>query len=185
MIYPIVAYGHPVLKKKAAPITADYENLKQLIDDMFETMYYSEGVGLAAPQINKSIRLFVIDADPFKEKYPEGAGFKRVFINAEILEEDGDSWFFNEGCLSVPGIHEDVARKSKIHIKYYDADFVEHDEWLEGICARVVQHEYDHLEGKVFTDRLSSISKMLIKRKLNDILSGRVEHSYKMIFSKK
>lgn len=185
MIYPIVAYGHPVLKKKAAPITADYENLKQLIDDMFETMYYSEGVGLAAPQINKSIRLFVIDADPFKEKYPEGAGFKRVFINAEILEEDGDSWFFNEGCLSVPGIHEDVARKSRIHIKYYDADFVEHDEWLEGICARVVQHEYDHLEGKVFTDRLSSISKMLIKRKLNDILSGRVEHSYKMIFSKK
>lgn len=185
MIYPIVAYGHPVLKKKAAPITADYENLKQLIDDMFETMYYSEGVGLAAPQINKSIRLFVIDADPFKEKYPEGAGFKRVFINAEILEEDGDSWFFNEGCLSVPGIHEDVARKSRIHIKYYGADFVEHDEWLEGICARVVQHEYDHLEGKVFTDRLSSISKMLIKRKLNDILSGRVEHSYKMIFSKK
>ena len=185
MIYPIVAYGHSVLKKKAAPITADYENLKQLIDDMFETMYYSEGVGLAAPQINKSIRLFVIDADPFKEKYPEGAGFKRVFINAEILEEDGDSWFFNEGCLSVPGIHEDVARKSRIHIKYYDADFVEHDEWLEGICARVVQHEYDHLEGKVFTDRLSSISKMLIKRKLNDILSGRVEHSYKMIFSKK
>lgn len=185
MIYPIVAYGHPVLKKKAAPITADYENLKQLIDDMFETMYYSEGVGLAAPQINKSIRLFVIDADPFKEKYPEGAGFKRVFINAEILEEDGDSWFFNEGCLSVPGIHEDVARKSRIHIKYYDSDFVEHDEWLEGICARVVQHEYDHLEGKVFTDRLSSISKMLIKRKLNDILSGRVEHSYKMIFSKK
>lgn len=185
MIYPIVAYGHPVLKKKAAPITADYENLKQLIDDMFETMYYSEGVGLAAPQINKSIRLIVIDADPFKEKYPEGAGFKRVFINAEILEEDGDSWFFNEGCLSVPGIHEDVARKSRIHIKYYDADFVEHDEWLEGIRARVVQHEYDHLEGKVFTDRLSSISKMLIKRKLNDILSGRVEHSYKMIFSKK
>lgn len=185
MIYPIVAYGHPVLKKKAAPITADYENLKQLIDDMFETMYHSEGVGLAAPQINKSIRLFVIDADPFKEKYPEGAGFKRVFINAEIIEEDGDSWFFNEGCLSVPGVHEDVARKSKIHIKYYDADFVEHDEWLEGICARVVQHEYDHLEGKVFTDRLSSISKMLVKRKLNDILSGRVEHSYKMIFSKK
>ncbi|MBP5782625.1 MAG: peptide deformylase [Bacteroidales bacterium] len=184
MIYPIVAYGHPILKKKAAEISPDYPDLKQLVEDMFETMYHSEGVGLAAPQINLSIRLFVVDADDFKEKYPEGEGFKRAFVNPQIIEEDGENWFFNEGCLSVPGIHEDVARKKRVHLKYQDVDFNEHDEWFDGICARVIQHEYDHLEGKVFTDRLSSINKLLIKKKLNEILSGKVEHSYKMIFGK-
>ena len=184
MIYPIVAYGSSILKKKAQPITPDYPNLRQLIDDMFETMYNSDGVGLAAPQINLSIRVMVVDADAFKDTYPEAAGFKRAFINPEILEEDGETWFFNEGCLSVPGIHQDVARKQRVHLKYVDEDFVEHTEWFDGACARVIQHEYDHLEGVVFTDRLGSMSRMLLKRRLNDIRTGKVNHSYKMIFGK-
>ena len=184
MIYPIVAYGHPILKKVSQPITEDYPGLQQLIVDLFETMYKADGVGLAAPQINMSIRIFVIDADPFKEKYPEGAGFKKVFINPQVIEFDGESWFFNEGCLSVPDIHEDVARQKKVRLHYFDENFVKHDEWFDGVCSRVIQHEYDHLEGKVFVDRLSSISKLLLKRKLNDIRTGHVDTPYRMILPK-
>lgn len=184
MILPIVAFGHPILRKTAEPIEADYPNLKQLIEDMFETMYAANGVGLAAPQINKSIRLIVIDAsvnEDEKEDH-EPIAFKKVFINSEIIEEWGDEWAFNEGCLSLPTIHEDVMRPSNLKIKYMDENFVEHVETYDGIVARVIQHESDHLNGKVFVDRVPLIRKMLLKGTLNNISKGEVEHKYKMIF---
>ncbi len=184
MILPITALGHPVLKKVAKDIDKDYPNLDKLIEDMFETMYHADGVGLAAPQVNKSIRLFVIDADPFKDYYPEAEGFKKVFINPTILEEDGEEWGFNEGCLSVPDINEEVIRKSKVLLKYYDENFVEKTEWFDGIKARVIQHEYDHLEGIVFTDRVGRLTKLMLKKKINNILQGKVQTNYKMIFRK-
>lgn len=182
MLLPIVAYGHPVLKKVAEEIDEDYPELKQLADDMFETMYNAAGVGLAAPQINKSIRVFVVDTQPFAKDYPEAEGFKKVFINPEIIEFFGDDFTFNEGCLSLPGLSEDVVRKSKIRINYLDTDFVEHEEVLEGIVARVVQHEYDHLDGIVYTDRLPNIKKILLKGKLHDITEGKVDADYRMTF---
>lgn len=182
MKLPILSYGQPLLRKKAVDIDKDYPELKQLIDDMFETMYASNGVGLAAPQIGKSIRLIVIDTTPFADTYPEGKNFKQVLINPTIIDFSGNDWIFNEGCLSVPDLREDVIRKEKILIEFYDENFNFYSKEFDGICSRVIQHEYDHLEGVLFVDRVSSLKKMLIKRRLNDITKGIVEHSYKMIF---
>ena len=192
MKFPILAYGHPTLRKVAKDISPDYPDLQKLIDEMFEAMYESSGVGLAAPQIGKSIRLFVIDAEPFAELDEELSNAdktqlkgQRVFINAEILEESGKEWAFTEGCLSIPGINEDVMRQEKIKIKYLDREFNEHIEEIDGILARVIQHEYDHLEGILFTDHLSSLKKRLLKRKLENISKGKVNVDYKMKFPKK
>lgn len=185
MILPVVAYGHPVLKKIAEEITPDYPGLQQLIADMFETMYHTEGVGLAAPQINKSIRLFVIDAEPFVENYPEAKGFKKVFINPEIVEVSEETWTFREGCLSLPDMNEDVVRPAKVTVNYLDENFEEHEEELDGICARVFQHEFDHLEGKVYVDRVAPMRKMMLKNKLRNISEGNVAVDYKMIFPSK
>ena len=182
MILPITAYGHPTLKKVAQDIDKDYPNLDKLIDDMFETMYYSKGVGLAAPQIDQSIRLLVIDATPYSDDFPEAKNFKKVMINARIIEESGVEWAFNEGCLSVPDIREDVMRKPKIRIKYFDQDFNEFDEEYEGVAARIIQHEYDHLEGVLFVERLAPLKKMLLKRRLTDISKGNIKIDYRMKF---
>lgn len=185
MILPITAYGHPVLKKVAKDIDKDYPNLDKLIEDMYETMYETNGVGLAAPQINKSIRLFVIDAEPFQEDYPDDNIFKSVFINAQILEEEGEEWGFEEGCLSVPDLHETVMRQPKIKIRYYDAQWQLHEKWIEGIMARVIQHEYDHIEGKLFVERIAPMRKMMIDRKLKKIQKGDISLRYRMIFAPK
>ncbi len=187
MIYPIVAYGDPVLRKKATDIPQDFPDLNQLIDDMFETMYGASGIGLAAPQIGKPIRLFIVDATPFeddqefsKEDRAVLSEFKKVFINAEILEERGDEWVFNEGCLSIPDIREDVFRKDEITIRYFDADFNEHTEVYSGIAARIIQHEYDHIEGVLFTDHLSALKKRMIISKLGQISKGLIRAEYRM-----
>ena len=185
MILPIVAYGDPVLKKVAEEIDSDYPGLEKLIADMFETMYSSKGVGLAAPQINKSIRLFIIDASPFADEYPELEGWKKTFINPRILEEEGEEWDFNEGCLSIPGIREDVERKPDLILEYEDENIELHEEKFDGVVARVIQHEYDHLEGVLFTDHLSPLKKRLLKGKLNDISKGIVDVNYKMKFPKR
>lgn len=189
MILPIVAYGDPVLKKKAKDINKDYPNLSELIDNMFETMYNAHGVGLAAPQIGLSIRIFIVDAEPFaedeelsEEETEKLKGFKKVFINPVILEETGDEWAFCEGCLSIPDIREDVFRNENIKIKYFDENFNEHLEEYDGLAARVIQHEYDHIEGVLFTDKLSSLKKRLIKGKLNNISKGKVNADYRMRF---
>lgn len=189
MILPIVAYGDPVLKRKAKEIQKDYPKLDALIDNMWETMYNAHGVGLAAPQIGLSIRLFVIDASPFAEdddlienEETDLKDFKRVFINPTIIEETGDEWDFNEGCLSIPDVREDVFRKPKIKIEYYDQNFEKHTEELSGLSARVVQHEYDHIEGVLFTDKLSSLKRKLIKGKLNSIAKGKIQVDYRMRF---
>lgn len=180
MIYPVVVFGSPVLREIAKKIDKSYPNLNQVISDMFDTMYKADGVGLAAPQIGLSIRLFVIDASPLSEDHPELENFKKVFINAEILERLGDETFDNEGCLSLPGIREDVLRPEGITIKYYDEDFVEHTDTFHGFGARIIQHEYDHIEGKVFTDRLSMLKKRLLKGKLISISKGIVDVSYRI-----
>jgi peptide deformylase len=182
MVLPIVAYGHPVLRKVAVDIDKDYPDLTQLINDMFETMYASSGVGLAAPQINRSIRLMVIDANPFAEDVPEAKDFKRVFINAHIIEETGGEWTFNEGCLSIPEIREDVIRKQAIRIQYYDENWKFHDESYTNVMGRIIQHEYDHLEGTLFVDRVNSFRKVLLRRRLQDISQGKIQVDYKMIF---
>ncbi|MFN8165181.1 MAG: peptide deformylase [Bacteroidia bacterium] len=183
MIYPIVAYGDPVLKKKASDITKDYPDLDKLIDNMYETMYESSGVGLAAPQIGLSIRLFVIDGGPFEED--EVKDFKEVFINAKILEENGDPWKFNEGCLSIPTVREDVSRNEEVYIEYYDRNWKHHKKHFKGLAARIIQHEYDHIEGILFTDRISPFRKRLLKGKLSDISMGKVDVDYKMKFPNK
>jgi peptide deformylase len=182
MILPVVAYGHPVLKKVGKEIGPDYPGLQELIRDMFETMYQSDGVGLAAQQVNRSIRLFLIDLSPYSNKHPELTDFKKVFINAKIHSYEGEEYAFNEGCLSFPGIHEDIFRKPKIHITYADENFQPHDEVYDGIVARVIQHEYDHTDGIVFIERMSTLKRMLLKGKLQDISKGKVDVSYKMIF---
>ncbi|HIC30923.1 MAG TPA: peptide deformylase [Flavobacteriaceae bacterium] len=189
MILPIVAYGDPVLKKQAKDITKDYPNLDTLIDNMFETMYGAYGVGLAAPQIGLSIRLFIVDASPFAEdefldtdEQETLKNFKRVFINPVILEETGDEWAFNEGCLSIPDVREDVFRQPNIKIQYQDQDFNTHTEELSGLAARVFQHEYDHIEGVLFTDKLSPLKKRLIKGKLVNISKGKINVDYRMKF---
>ena len=189
MILPILAYGSPVLKKTATDITPKYPNLNELISNMWETMYAAKGVGLAAPQIGLSIRLFVIDATPFLDdenmddfELNSIKNFKKVFINPKIIEENGNLWEFNEGCLSIPEIREDVSRRSKIIIEYFDENFQFHKQELSGLAARVVQHEYDHIEGILFTDHVSSLKKRLIKSKLNNISSGSIKVNYEMKF---
>ncbi|WP_378187154.1 peptide deformylase [Aquimarina sp. W85] len=189
MILPIVAYGDPVLKKKAKAIETEYPNLNELIDNMFETMYNAHGVGLAAPQIGLSIRLFVVDASPFaedeelnEEQQQSLATFKKVFINPVITEESGEEWAFNEGCLSIPDVREDVFRKEKITITYLDQNLVTQTHSFDGLAARVIQHEYDHIEGILFTDKLSSLKKRLIKGKLSNISKGKIQMDYRMRF---
>ncbi len=183
MILPIIAYGDPVLRKVSRDIDKDYPQLSQLIADMFETMYHARGVGLAAPQIGLDIRLFVIDASPFdddEDDKPDFKNFKKVFINAYITDETGKEWPFSEGCLSIPEIREDVSRLSNIKIKYVDENFVPHEESYSGILARIIQHEYDHIEGKLFIDKISPIKKRLIAKKLDAITKGLVKPDYKM-----
>lgn len=189
MILPIVAYGDAVLKKEAKEIDKDYPKLNELIENMYETMYGAHGVGLAAPQIGLPIRLFLVDTEPFSddedlsEKDREQMkNFKKTFINAQILEEEGDEWVFNEGCLSIPDVREDVFRKPKIKIQYQDENFDTHVEEYDGLIARVIQHEYDHIEGVLFTDKLSSFKKRLIKGKLTNISKGKIRIDYKMRF---
>ena len=179
MIYPIVIYGSPVLRQKSENISADYPELKKLIEDMFLTLAEAEGVGLAAPQIGKNIRLFIVDCTPWGEDDPSLADYKRVFINAEIYESSEETGLFNEGCLSLPGLHENVRRPVSIRMRYVDENFVEHDEAFEGLPARVIQHEYDHIEGEVFTDRLSPLRRNLLRSKLTNLAKGRFRCSYK------
>jgi peptide deformylase len=181
MIYPILVYGHPLLKKVAADIERDYPGLQQFIDDMFETMYNAEGLGLAAPQVGKSIRIFVIDGAPVAEDEPELADFKKVFINAHIIEKSGDLVPMNEGCLSIPNIREEVKRESQIRIKYHDRDWQPCEEVYEGYKARIIQHEYDHLDGKLFVEKVNPLKKQLLKGKLADISKGKFEADYKTI----
>jgi peptide deformylase len=183
MIYPIVVYGHPILRKVAEEIDEDYPGLEQLISDLFETMYYSEGLGLAAPQIGKSIRIFVIDGKPAAEDEPTLADFKKVFINAHITERTGDLLPMNEGCLSIPNLREEVARESHIRINYYDENWEYYDEVYDGYRARIIQHEYDHLDGILFTDKLNPLRRRLIKSKLTAISKGMFEAEYKTILA--
>ena len=197
MILPIVAYGDPVLRKVGVEIDKDYPNLEELIANMFDTMNNALGVGLAAPQVGKAIRLFIVDTKPFTERdeddeeqedefTPEERAqlelFKKVFINARIVEEEGEEWAFNEGCLSIPKIREDVMRKPEVRIQYYDEHFKFFDERYSGLAARVIQHEYDHIEGKLFTDKISPLRRRLLQGKLNDIAKGKVQIGYKMRF---
>lgn len=184
MILPIVAYGDPVLKTEAEEIDKDYPFLEDLIDNMFETMYNAEGVGLAAPQVGKSIRLFIVDASPFEDEEPKLKDFKKVFINPIIIEEEGKAWNFNEGCLSIPGIREDVSRQPKITIEYFDRNFNLVEETIDGLAARVIQHEYDHVDGILFTDRINPLKRRLLKSRLNNISKGNVRVSYRMKFPK-
>lgn len=189
MILPIIAYGDPVLRKVGVDIDKEYPNLSELIENMKETMVNARGIGLAAPQIGKSIRLFIVDTSPFEkdedldEKEREFlTNFKKVFINAKIIKEEGDEWAFNEGCLSIPDINEDVFREEKITIEYVDENFEKHVDVLDGLAARVVQHEYDHIEGILFTDKISSLKKRLIKKKLENISKGKINPDYRMKF---
>jgi peptide deformylase len=175
----VYIYGSPVLRKVAQNITPDYPELDKLINDMYETMSNSDGIGLAAPQIGLSIRLFVVDGTPLAEDDPTLKDFKKVFINAQIVERFGEKTIYNEGCLSLPGLHEDVERESKIRIRYVDQNFKEHEEEYEGMAARIIQHEYDHLDGILFTDRVSPIRKQLLRSKLNAIAKGKFSASYK------
>ena len=181
MLLPIYTYGMPVLRKTAEDITPDYPELKQLIADMFETMVHSDGVGLAAPQIGKAIRVVVITLDDLKDEYPEYAGFNKAYINPHIVEfDDTKVESMGEGCLSLPGIHEAVKRPTRIHVTYMDEDFQPHDEWVEGFLARVMQHEFDHLEGHMFIDHLSPLRKQMIRGKLNTLLKGNFRCGYKV-----
>lgn len=190
MILPIVAYGHPILRKMASDIQPDYPELKTLITNMWETMYNSNGVGLAAPQINKSIRLFVIDTiqivenfdEEDKKDYPHEKPMKQVFINAHKMEETGDNWAYNEGCLSIPKIREDITRQQSVRMKFMDENFKEYEETFTGITARVILHEYDHIDGKLFIDHLPALKRRLMKKKLDDITKGKVNVNYRMLF---
>lgn len=182
---PITAYGHPTLKIKGEDIRQDYPDLDKLVEEMFETMREAKGVGLAAQQINRAIRLFVIDSSPYGEEYPEMKDFKQVFINAHILGEEGEEWDFEEGCLSVPGINEFIRRKSVVYLNYYDENWNYHEnERFDGVIARIIQHEYDHTNGVVFIERLPHFKKVLLKGKLKDISTGKAESAYKMIYPK-
>ena len=190
MVFPIVAYGHPVLRKIAEDISADFPNLPKLIADMWETMYASAGVGLAAPQVNKNIRLFVVDTaqmfggmkEAEKEEYPDGPGIKSVFINAHIVELSGEEWSYNEGCLSIPKIREDISRNETVRLRYLDENFEQQEKEFNGLTARVILHEYDHIEGRLFIDYLPPLKRKLMKGKLNDISRGIVKVDYKMLF---
>lgn len=184
MLLPIYIYGHPLLRKISEDITPDYEGLSKLLEDMWQTMYESDGVGLAAPQIGKNIRVFVIDGSPFEETDSQYKGFKKAFINARIIERNGENVPFNEGCISIPGIHEDVLRKERIKIIYRDENWEEHVEEFDGVRARIIQHEYDHLEGILFTDHLSMLKKRLLKSKLNNISAGKFKIDYRFVLPK-
>ena len=182
MKLPIIAYGDSVLRKKGTDITADYPELNNLIENMFETMYAAHGVGLAAPQVGLSIRLFVIDATSFADDEPALKDFKKVFINAEIHKESGSKWSFNEGCLSIPDVREDIDRHENLSISYYDENWNLHEENYKGLAARIIQHEYDHIEGKLFVDKLSPLRKAMLNNKLSSISKGIVKVDYKMKF---
>lgn len=190
MILPIVAYGHPVLRKIAEDITPEYPQLDKFIEDMWETMYASNGVGLAAPQVNRSIRLFTVDTEQMfktmdekeQAEYLDAPGFKGVFINPRILEQEGDEWSYNEGCLSIPKIREDIYRHESVMLSYYDGQFQQHTTAFTGLTARVILHEYDHIEGKLFIDHISPLKRKLMKGRLNDISKGKVSVDYKMMF---
>ena len=189
MILPVIASGSPVLRKVGVDIDKDYPNLNELLANMQETMENAQGVGLAAPQIGKAIRLFIVDTSPFaadedlEEAEREFLGnFKKIFINAKILKEEGNEWVFNEGCLSIPDVREDVFRQEKITIEYFDENFEKHTDVIDGIAARVVQHEYDHIEGVLFTDKVASLKKRLIKKKLENISKGKIKVDYRMKF---
>lgn len=193
MIFPIVAYGHPVLRKVASDISPDYPGLQKLIEDMWETMYASAGVGLAAPQVNKEIRLFVVDTvqmfsgmkETERKDYPDAPGIKRVFINAHIAELNGEEWSYNEGCLSIPKIREDISRHEMVTLKYVDENFTPQRETFHGLTARVILHEYDHIEGKLFIDHISPLKRKLMRGKLSDISKGKIKVDYKMLFPDK
>ena len=192
MILPIFGYGDPVLRKLADDISADYPNLQELITNMYDTMYNAYGVGLAAPQIGLAIRLFVIDTEPFsdsedlsKEEQDQLKGYKQTFINAKMLVEEGEEWSFNEGCLSIPDVREDVYRNEKITIEYFDENFNKKTESFDGLIARVIQHEYDHIEGILFTDKISTLKRTLIKKKLQNIMDGKARPDYRMRFCNK
>lgn len=189
MILPIVAYGDPVLKKRASEISKETPRLKETIANMYESMYAAHGVGLAAPQVGLSIRLFLVDTSPFAEdegysleEQKQLKSFKRTFINAKIIEEFGEEWSFNEGCLSIPNVREEVLRRSEIRIEYHDENFKKHIESFDGLIARVIQHEYDHIEGVLFTDKVSSLKKRLLKGKLTNISKGKTSVDYRMRF---
>lgn len=189
IVLPIYAYGNPVLKKEAEEISADYPKLGELIENMFETMYNANGVGLAAPQVGLGIRLFIVDASPFAEDEEEDGedlshleDFKKVFINPEIYEESGEEWGFTEGCLSIPDIREEVMRQPKIRIKYMDENFQEYDEEYDGFAARVIQHEYDHVDGVLFTDKINPMRRRLLESRLKDIAKGKSRPGYRMFF---
>jgi peptide deformylase len=191
MNLPIVAYGSPILRKVANDINSDYEGLQKLIEDMWETMYNSNGVGLAAPQINKDIRLFIVDTvqifnnrEEDDEVFPDSPGFKGVFINAKIKSLEGNKWSYNEGCLSIPKLREDIIRHEKVTIEYYDENFIMQSNTFFGISARVILHEFDHIEGKLFIDHISPLKKTLMKRKLDDISKGKIKVDYRMLFHK-
>ncbi len=192
MIFPIVAYGAPVLRKVSKPIDANYHGLNKLLEDMWETMYSSNGVGLAAPQINKDIRLFVVDSvqifenmdEEEKKGFKDDIGIKKVFINAKVISTDGENWVYNEGCLSIPKIREDILRAERVTITYSDENFNEYTETFSGITARVILHEYDHIEGKLFIDYLKPLRKKMLQGKLNDISKGKTKVDYKMSFAK-
>jgi len=192
MLLPIVAYGDPILRTVCRDIDKDYPNLQQLLEDMWETMYYSNGVGLAAPQVNHPIRLFTVDSTQIfsnldedeKDKYPDGPGIKQVFINAHIEELDGEEWTYNEGCLSIPKIREDINRNETVTLRFLDENFAEHKMTFNGVTARVILHEYDHIEGKLFIDYLKPLKRKLLKGKLDDISKGKIKVDYKMSFPK-
>ncbi len=190
MILPIVAYGHPILRKECDDIDENYPDLKQLIEDMWETLYHSNGVGLAAPQINKPIRLFLVESqqladaaaeDPDHNEPLKGEPIKQVFINAEIVETGGTPWKFNEGCLSIPKVREDISRDETVTINYLDENFVEHEKTFTGMTARIILHEYDHIDGVLFIDYLSSLRRKMLKGKLNDISKGKTRVDYRML----
>lgn len=195
MILPIVAYGHPVLRKVAQDIDEHYPDLQKLLENMWETMYASNGVGLAAPQINKDIRIFIVDSaqifanmdeeDRKEESYPDDPGIKQVFINAHIVEEHGEDWAYNEGCLSIPKIREDIYRAEEVTLEYQDEHFQKHRKTFSGITGRIILHEYDHIDGKLFIDYISPFKRKLMKRKLDDISKGAISVDYKMLFPKK
>lgn len=189
MILPIVGYGDPVLRKVGTEVTKDYPNLSETIANMYDTMYNACGVGLAAPQVGFPIRLFIVDTEPFsdsddvtKEEAEQLKGFKKTFINAKMIKEEGEEWGFNEGCLSIPDVREDVYRNRNITIEYYDENFEKKTEEYDGLIARVIQHEYDHIEGVLFTDKISSLKKQLIKKKLQNIMEGKAHPDYRMKF---
>ena len=192
MVLPVLAYGHPLLRKVCSDITPDYPDLQKLIADMQDTMYYTNGVGLAAPQIGKPVRIFVVDTvqivegfdDEDKAAYPNEKPIKQVFINAHKVEEAGTPWLYNEGCLSIPKVREDIRRAATVTLRWHDETFTEHEETFDGITARVILHEYDHIEGKLFIDYIAPLKKRLLKKKLDDISGGRVRVDYRMVFPK-